>query len=289
MRIGVTLPHYGVFANRESVTAIADAAERLGFDSVWTTDHVIMPDTLPEPYGDILETMATLTWIAARTERIALGTSVVVLPQREPVLLAKQAATIHHLSRGRLTVGVGVGWAEGEFAFLGADFAARGRRLDEYMGVLRALWGSRTPSFHGETVDIEHALFSPVDDELPPIPIVVGGSSRAALRRIAELGDGWHANNVTPAEFTAGVAAIAAASDRPMHHSLRMTTVLGDSADPHAAERHLTGSPARMAERLGEWRELGVEEVVLDLRPASTREYLDAIETIAGEVLPALR
>ena len=125
MRIGINLPNYGALGTVDTMAAIAVTAEQLGYTSLWTTDHVLMPDRLPEPYGHLLESMTLLTYLAARTTRITLATSVIVLPQRDPILLAKQAATLDHLSGGRLTLGVGVGWVEEEYRFLRADFRRR--------------------------------------------------------------------------------------------------------------------------------------------------------------------
>jgi alkanesulfonate monooxygenase SsuD/methylene tetrahydromethanopterin reductase-like flavin-dependent oxidoreductase (luciferase family) len=133
MKIGVNLHNYGPFASKRAIDAIAERSEALGYDSIWTADHILVPRTEPEPFGQLLETLTTLSYIAAKTRRIALGTSVLVLPQREPILVAKQAATIDELSGGRLTLGIGVGWIEREFDYLGADFAARGDRADEYI------------------------------------------------------------------------------------------------------------------------------------------------------------
>src|SRR2546421_8787693 len=152
MIIGVNLPNYGSLGNRDSVTAIAQAAEALGYASLWTSDHVLLPTSLPEPFGHLLESLTTLSYLAARTDRIRLGTGILVLPQRNPLLVAKQAATVNHLSGGRLTLGVAVGYIEEEYAYLGADFANRGRLADEYIAALRELFESDAPDFHGEHV-----------------------------------------------------------------------------------------------------------------------------------------
>src|ERR1700753_2668244 len=125
MIFGLNLPNYSSLGHRDAVTAIAERAEQLGYASLWTSDHVLLPRTLPEPYGNLLETVTTLSYLAARTGRIGLGTGILVLPRRDPLLCAKQAATVHHLSGGRLTVGVGVGWVEAEDGLLRGGLARR--------------------------------------------------------------------------------------------------------------------------------------------------------------------
>ena len=140
MIFGLNLPNYSGLGHRDAITAIAERADELGYASLWTSDHVLLPRTLPEPYGSLLETFTTLSYLAARTQRIGLATGILVLPQRDPLLAAKQAATVHHLSGGRLTLGVGVGWIEQEYGYLRSDFRARGRTADEYLPAMRTLF-----------------------------------------------------------------------------------------------------------------------------------------------------
>jgi probable F420-dependent oxidoreductase len=294
MRVGVNLPNYGPLGTTESMVAIATRAETLGYDSVWTTDHVLMPKTQPDPYGHILETLTTLAYLAAVTERVQLGTSVVVLPQRQPILVAKQAATIDHLSGGRLTVGVGAGWLEEEFAFLGADFAARGARTDEYIRVLRELWTARNPRFDGETVHFSDVLFSPRPERPDGIPIVIGGNSRRALRRVAELADGWHAIAATPSEVRAGVAQIDdRAPARRIEISLRIRLALGRARTPPANARAaggavLEGEPQALVPLLHEYDDAGVEHLVIEPEATELPQFLEDLERFAAELHPHL-
>jgi len=206
MRFGLNLPNYGVLGQRDATVAIAEKAEALGYASLWTSDHILLPATLPDPYGNLLESFTTLSYLAARTERVQLATGVLVLPQRDPLLAAKQAATVHHLSGGRLTLGVGVGWIEEEYGYLRADFHGRGQLVDEYIPAMRALFEMAAPDFHGAHIDYSDVLFSPKPSV--PIRIVVGGTSVAALRRAATLGDGWHGLYQSPEQARAAVAAI---------------------------------------------------------------------------------
>jgi probable F420-dependent oxidoreductase len=189
VHLGVILPNYGGDATPDAVRRVAEAAEELGFDSVWATEHIIVGPEAAETYGRVYDPLVTLGWIAGWTERIRLGTSIVLLPLRNPIHLAKEVATLQELCGGRFTLGVGMGWHEDEFRFLGVQFRGRGRRADEAIRVLRALWrGDR--DFEGEFWSFRNATFEPVPSTQPEI--WVGGSSERAIRRALDLGDVWH-------------------------------------------------------------------------------------------------
>jgi probable F420-dependent oxidoreductase len=196
VHFGVILPNYDRHASPDGVRAVAEAAEELGYDSVWATEHIIVGPEAIHPYGRVLAPLMTLSWIAGYTERIGLGTSIVLVPLHHPIHLAKETATLQELSGGRFTLGVGVGWHEDEFRFMGVPFRARGRRADEAIRVIRALWSGER-SFSGEFWSFENATFEPVPPQQPEI--WVGGGSERAIRRARELGDVWHpSRGVTP-------------------------------------------------------------------------------------------
>jgi probable F420-dependent oxidoreductase len=189
VHLGAILPNFGAASSPASIRRIAEAAEALGLDSVWATEHIIVGPEAVDPYGRVYDPLLTLAWIAGWTERIALGTSIVLAPLHHPVRLAKEAATLQELSGGRLRLGVGVGWHEDEFRFMGVPFRRRDRRGDEALRVMKALWRGET-SFTGEYSSFDGATFAPLPREAPEI--WVGGSSERALRRVQELGDVWH-------------------------------------------------------------------------------------------------
>jgi probable F420-dependent oxidoreductase len=196
VHLGVILPNYDRHASPDGVRAVAEAAEELGFDSVWATEHIIVGPEAVDPYGRVLDPFATLSWIAGYTERIGLGTSIVLVPLHHPIHLAKEAATLQELCGGRFRLGVGVGWHEDEFRFMGVPFRGRGRRADEALRLIRALWAGER-SFSGEFWSFEDATFAPLPSLLPEI--WVGGGSDRAIRRARELGDAWHPSRaVTP-------------------------------------------------------------------------------------------
>lgn len=203
MRYGIVFANTGQLATAEGASALAEACDAHGVESVWTVEHVLVPDGYASEYpysksgkmpgsvdAPIPDPLIWLTWFAARSSNVKLATGVLILPQRNPAVLAKEVATLDSLSGGRVILGVGVGWLEEEFAALGVPFAARGARTDEYIGALRELWTTEQTSFSGEYVDYDRVMSFPKPFAGPP-PIVVGGHSHAAARRAGRLGDGF--------------------------------------------------------------------------------------------------
>jgi probable F420-dependent oxidoreductase len=189
VHLGVILPNYGERSSPDAIRRTAILAEELGYDSVWATEHIIVGPEAAGTYGTVYEPLVSLGWLAGVTERIGLGTSIVILPLHNPIELAKQVVTLQLVSGRTFRLGVGMGWHQDEFGFMGVEFEHRGRRGDEALRLMKALWrGER--SFAGETWSFENATFSPLPDEIPEI--WVGGSSEYALRRARELGDVWH-------------------------------------------------------------------------------------------------
>ena len=202
LHLGVILPNFGEGSTPSEIRRVAEAAEELGFDSVWATEHVLVGPEAADPYGRVYAPLVTLGWIAGLTERVLLGTSIVITPLHHPIHLAKEAATLQELSGGRLLLGLGMGWHEDEFRFLGIPFSGRGRRGDEAIRLMRALWkGER--EFHGEHWSFENATFGPLPDPQPELWIA--GSSRPALRRVRELGAVWHPSRGSDREDVARV------------------------------------------------------------------------------------
>jgi probable F420-dependent oxidoreductase len=189
VHFGVILPNYGPGSSPDGIRRVVETAEELGFDSVWTTEHIVVGDDAVDPYGRVYDSLVTLGWIAGWTARIGLGTSIVILPLHNPFHVAKQAATLQGLSGGRLTIGLGVGWYETEYRIMGVEFAGRGRRADEAIHLMRALWrGER--DFEGSFWSFQGATAAPLPS--PPPELWIGGSSDRAVRRALELGDVWH-------------------------------------------------------------------------------------------------
>ena len=197
MHFGVILPNYGRDSNPDGIRRVAELAEELGFDSVWTTEHIIVGPDAVDPYGRVYDSLVTLGWIAGWTERVGLGTSIVLVPLHNPIHLAKEVATLQELSGGRFTLGVGMGWHEDEYDFMGVPFKGRGRRGDEAIRLMRALWNGER-DFDGEFWSFRDATQEPHPSPVPEI--WGGGSSERALRRARELGDAWHPSRGSDAD-----------------------------------------------------------------------------------------
>ena len=254
MRFGIHLPQYGRAAGAEAIARVAQHAEELGFSDVWVSDHIAVPSDAPYPPAFLYEPVVTLTWAAAATTRVGLGTSVLVLPYRHPLHLAKELASLDRLSNGRLIVGAAAGWLEKEFDALNVPFAERGSRTDEAIEAMRACWGEQPVNYAGRTVRLDDLKVQPTPERR--IPIWVGGSSPPALRRAVQLGDGWHGTFMKPEDASPLLAALRA--DRPeTDFTLSMRVVWGGVAgdtdeqrrelDAFAAAglQHLMSSPVQ--------------------------------------------
>ena len=287
MIFGVNLPNYSTLGNRDSMIAIAQGAEQLGYSSLWTSDHVLIPASLPEPFGNVLETFTTLSYLAASTERIRLATGIVVLPMRDPVVVAKQAATLDHLSGGRFTLGVGIGWIAGEYSFLRADFGNRGQLADEYVQAIRALFDGERPEYHGAHINYSDALFSPRPKG--SIPIVVGGNSNAALRRAATLGDGWYGLRLSPESARDAVATIDSLGHRAgFTVSLRVQVKIGRAVEDADPETTLHGDTEAILGKLRQYRRAGIQQLVIEPLARDLDGFLEQMRLFAQEVVPGL-
>ena len=292
MKFGLLLPNFGAIASADTIAEGARLAEECGFDSVWTTDHVLMPADMPDPYGILIESLIALTIAATATSKVQLGTSIIVMPQREPVLLSKQLAAIDVASGGRLILGAGVGWLEQEFNYLGADYDNRGARFDEWLALMRALWNGEG-AFRGESKSIEDALFAPLPSRRDKTPVWIGGNSPLAIRRAASNAAGWHPVGMTPAELAAGLADLRSQSNgRPVTVSLRTNIELladGEAAKGYSAPGHVPrGTADQIVAELRAYQESGLEYAVVWLFHESWDELQTKIRQFAEEVIPAI-
>ena len=212
MKVGVFPPFANPLCTPEHIAAVGRAVDERGFSSLWVAEHVVLFDEYASQYPylesgrfparpdvGLIEPFAAMSFLAAVTTNVRLGTGVLLVPQRNPVYTAKSVTTIDWLSNGRVDLGIGVGWLAEEFAALGVPFDRRGERCDEYLAVMRSLWLDEVSSFHGEFYDLPPARQFPKPVQQPHPPIHVGGESNAALRRAARLCEGWYGYNLDPA------------------------------------------------------------------------------------------
>lgn len=323
MRIGVVIPTYDQFVRGELFRTIVTEIEKLGYDSAWFGDHIVFPGTLPDYLDPCwLDAVSCALHGLGMTSRLSFGTDVLVAPYRHPLTLAKMAATASILSPGRLQIGLGIGWLEGEFAALGVPpFKDRARVTEEYLQVMRLVLENSGPqSYAGEWVRFEDVQFEPKPDGA--LPLLVGGNHAKAIRRAALLGDGWHPLFMTEQDYAAGRAEIERLRrdndiTRPFvfSYSCSQTRLLDDGAEPSLAHGSGTsegssyspgyprapdgrlrfmGSASQLRDDCLAFSQAGVEQLVV--RFAVTRDsaidadaYLHQLRRFADEVLPFCR
>lgn len=281
MRLGLHALGIGAGADRAVIDAVASTADDCGFATLWVGEHVVMVDRPASRYpysddgviavpaqADWLDPMIALSFAAAASSRIGLATGVLLLPEHNPVVVAKQAASLDRLSGGRLTLGVGVGWSREEFAALSVPFARRGARTAEYAAAMRTVWRDDVASFDGDFVRFDSIRVNPKPARDRRIPIVLGGNSDSALGRAAAWGDGWYGFNIDGLEAVRGRVAelerLCADSGRD-RAQLRLSVAL---RDPSVAD-------------VGVLTDLGIDELVLvespPDRPEAAAEWVAAL------------
>jgi probable F420-dependent oxidoreductase len=287
MRFGIALPNFRPFGTPAALAQIAQQAETLGYDSIWATDVVLQtPRAEDERYAHALEALTVTAYLAALTTRVELGISVLVLAQRSPVVVAKEVVTLDCLSGGRMVLGVGAGYHEMQYRWLGADFRSRGARLDEYILAMRELWTAPEPHFEGRYVAFSDVVFLPRPIQPRGPRIVIGGSSPAVLRRVARLADGWHPVDLTPAHYAAGMTQIRSlAEGRQVEGSLRIRAAVDGKLETQVG---LDGSPAAIRARIAEYQSAGVEHLVIYFGD-DLETFLADMGRFAAEVCPAFR
>jgi probable F420-dependent oxidoreductase len=309
MRYGFYLPTRGGCATPEAVEAIVRRGEALGFHSVMIADHVVFPTVIASKYpytvsgmfpggGDALEQLTLVAFVAGCTRTLRLVTSVMILPYRNPVLTAKMLATIDVLSRGHLTVGVGVGWLQEEFEALDApDFARRGAASDEYLRIFKTLWTQDSASFSGEFYRFDALRCLPQPLQKPHPPIWIGGHSLPARRRVARYGDGWHpvganaAVPLRPAELRASLDQLFRLTEAegrdPSALTISFKAPVYDVSAPTldgADRRPFSGTAQQVVDDVATYEKLGVSELVFDFRSEHLPETLDRMERFAETV-----
>ncbi|HTZ91608.1 MAG TPA: LLM class F420-dependent oxidoreductase [Streptosporangiaceae bacterium] len=287
VKVGLHVLGIGNGSKPEVLAAVAERADQLGFATLWCGEHVIMVDEPQSRYpyadsgkiavppdADWLDPLLALSFVAACTRRIRLATGILLLPEHNPLLVAKQSATLDVLSGGRFSLGIGIGWSADEFAALGVPFARRGARTAEYVSAIRQVWAEDVASFHGEFVSFEAVRVNPRPVHDRRLPVIVGGTTDAALDRVAAFGDGWYGFNLTAAEVP----------DR--------LQVLAGQCSQHGRQLNelsiAVAVPGSGPEVLPALAEAGVTEFVVVAEPPAERDAAtDWVSELAATWLPA--
>ena len=296
MKFGVWIPNCRHLATPDIIRTTAVRAEQLGYDSVWVSDHVVVPNANVLNFGEaVFDPFVTLAVAAGATSRVALGTTVLIVPYRNAVVTAKMVSSLDALSGGRVILGIGAGWVAAESAMLGVPFDERGAMTDEHLRAMQELWTSDTPAFQGKYTSFGAVRFEPKPVQRP-LPIWVGGHSRAALKRTVAIGAAWHPINRPPAEILAGraelarVAALAGRATAPaitLRNDVRVLRA-GEAVPPSAhAGRVLAGEPSALVEQIRELAECGVEHLVLEFLSEDGAALAAQMDAFASRVRPA--
>jgi probable F420-dependent oxidoreductase len=294
LKFGVCLSNYGDTLDLETLKITALEAEKLGYDSIWLTDHILMSQNSGTHYENIVETMTTLAYLAAITQKVKLGISSLVMALRNPVIVAKQLATIDYLSYGRIVLATGAGWNADEFTNLGSDFHNRGKRLDESIRLIKALW-SGEKKFESPNLQqrFESASFSPKPVQ-KDLFIWIGGNSKAAMKRARTIGDGWHIDGSPPVMFRKIVAEYKATEGKNNPISTRLAF---DSKAKETIYKGAKGDDQLMLSSnfkedravLDEYEKLGVSSamVEIDYNGATSREgQIENLRTFVSKLMP---
>lgn len=288
MKVGLFAPLINPHHTPAFLTALGPAAESRGFHAIWLGEHVLLFDDYASryPYAEdgririaedagLLEPFTALAFLAATTERIRLGTGICLVPQRNPVYTAKEAAAVDYLSGGRLDFGVGVGWLREEFAALGVPFERRGARTREYLEVIRRLWCEPVSEFEGDFYTLPASRQFPKPVQRPHPPIYFGGESEAALKRVADLGQGWYGFDLSPEAAGERIARLRALLAERGRRPEEVQCAVGS---------YLRPVDAAATER---YRAAGVDQLVLLLLARDVEQMQARLDSFATEVLPA--
>ena len=300
MKFGIMLPHYRQVASTEAITRFAKEAEDMGYDSVWVTDQIIVPNGDVDRFGPVFyESLTVLAFVAGITSTIRIGSSVIVLPYRNPIHVAKVASTIDSLSHGRLILGVGIGGVESEFRQIGASWEERGELSDEAIRIFKELWTSDQPSVRSKNYQLSEIQFYPKPVQKPHLPLWIGGDTRRALRRVVEFGDVWHPSRTNLdllAEMTPRLWKLAERAGRDPQEigiAVRQPLKIGSDSAISTNEWPLLGTVKTVVDNVAGFRNAGVGYLVMDtfygipeLHGETVDSILATMERFATEVIP---
>ncbi len=288
LKIGFCLPNYGKATSKKALDECAELAEKMNYEHLWTTDHLLIPEEFASPYGKCLESLSTLAYLSGKTENVSLGTSIIILPLREIVLFAKQAATIQIFSDNRLMLGLGAGWNEMEFHNLRADFDGRGQYYDEGVQLFRWLLKGNS-EFKGDFYSITDGVFGPLPRK--EIPLFFGGNGGPSLRRAAKFGEGWHPVGASPEEIRKGSERLQKLTDKKLRIIARLAVNFKEKAvkQRENKDRHgLDGDTSEIISQIKEYGRDGVTDIACYFGDVSADKILESSKKFAEEIIPSL-
>lgn len=293
MQFGFVLHNFGPLASPKRVVEMAKFAEKLGFESLWVSDHLFIPRALADEYSNYLEPLNTLSFIAAVTEHAKLGTSVLVLPLRNPIVVARETVTIDHLSNGRLILGVGAGWLEDEFRAVNVPISERGLILEEQVNVLRSLWNEDQPNFEGKYTRLKNIVFQPKPVQTEGPPIWIGGNSEAAIRKAARMGDGWHPVALSPSEMARGIRAVKESKISSGRFAFSLRRII-EIKEPQSTEEPtevgtLVGTLREIRSILEEYQRIGVQHFICYFDKDDMDKLLFTLKRFGDEYIESFR
>lgn len=312
-QFGISLPNFGKFGTKEFLLRAAKEAEALGYDSLWVSDHIVIPatsvreksssefhgETLQDHFKflseNFLDPFIVLSFIAAQTQKIKIGTSCVILPYRNPMLVAKMAATLDNLSDGRLILGVSHGWIKEEFHALGVPFEKRGKISDECIQAIYALWHDDEASFHGEYFNFDGMVLSPKPAQKPHPPLWVGGHKKKAMERAVNYSDGWHPTQFTPSvmkEEKEKMEAYAKSIGRDLHNftlSIRLSLYITETKKDDASRRPCMGTLEQVRADVQGFIDAGVTHFVFDVLGSAQEKFLAAMKLFSEKIMKEIK
>jgi probable F420-dependent oxidoreductase len=288
MKFGVCIPNYGDTLSVEGMRTVALVAAERGYDSIWTTDHILMPPQSGTPYERIFESITSLAYLAPLTGKVRLGISSLIMTMRNPAVVVKQLATLDQLSGGRVMLATSAGWAEKEFSHLGSDFHDRGKRLDESIKLIRALWSKgASGKFEGKRIPhkFDNVMFEPrpIQDKLT---IWIGGNSKAAMKRAVSLGDAWHPNVYPLGKFRELVAdfrKLPGGKEKPIcvRIALNMKAKQSEYTNKQGERRLiLSGNKEENENTISELENLGVSHIIVATNHDGKSQIQDQVESL---------
>lgn len=287
MKLGIALPNFGKYADKDFITEVSQKAEKLGYASLWASDHVVIPESHKSGFGNVFyDALVVLSYVSAITNKISLGTSVLILPYRNPLVLAKMISTLDRLSGGRMIIGIGAGWLEDEFRALGAGFKERGQMTNDYIEIMKALWTEDSPEHDSRYFKFSGIGFLPKPQQHPHPPLWVGGGSPEAMARAVRQGDGWHPVGMTPGELKNRLGQL----DKMLEDggrdrqgftvSLRRTLEITDKR--HIPDEDtLRGSLDKIKRGITEYEDAGADHIIFQILSGSKKGVLETMETVS--------